>query len=594
MDNSEKAVILFRNLLVKIGFEEEFYAYRLTLDTILKNKKFIFKEQNLPDKLSDIFSEEYDTSFKNLINLVTSIVNKFSKESELLNYYPLLLEKTKENWHDSYRASDFQKLINEVNIEELDKSWKNSLSNLNLKNKNTVKKETSISATFANIKKAESVVSPDKKGKIIEGLQEKFGNDAANKVDVKVPDIKSETNKIDPLALWKYFPVPEKPEKHDEYATLYEETNKMKILGARVRGKKHKHEATNCDDWFEVKREGDWTIVAVSDGAGSCKYSRIGAKAACQGAIKYISEELREYTLKEREIWVAEDFNRNNDNGEFIGKFKKDDIDRIQNIIHNSIKKAYDAVVEAKEARDDSKSIYLEINRNLSIKDFSATLLVLIQTFVMHKGEEYSLALSCQIGDGMIVSIDSNYKLKLLGQAEGGDYSGETEFLTSEKKLEKEYLYRKTHIDFARNKALFVMTDGVADDYFPNDPMLLNLYGDLIINNIIKIKPNESKKDDLEESAFDIEERAVRITGNGLIEKKVKSFEKLKKQVNKENEELFRDINVMLRAINKKDELITDEEQNNPAERLMIWLDSYHKKGSFDDRTLVALLGADV
>ncbi len=582
MDNSEKEFILLKDLIVQIGFEENTVYYRMI-------------RKKLTDNQNEISLKKFDKNdVLSCIEFVAREVNGLSKTSGVLDFYPLLLKKTKKNWEKRSDSHKLQDLIDKADIKKLESSWNSVLSHLKLESKSYENKVMSIPTVVVSIPKAENVISPDSGSKIIEGLQENFGNDAANKVDVKVPEIKSETNKIDPLALWKYFPVPEKPEKHDEYATLYEETNKMKILGARVRGKKHKHEATNCDDWFEVKREGDWTIVAVSDGAGSCKYSRIGAKAACQGAVKYISEELREYTLKERKIWVLEDFIRHNDSGEFIGKFAEEDINKVQDILHESIIKAYTSIVGEKIRSNDNVEFKNEINRSLEIKDFSATLLVLIQTFVMHKGEEYSLALSCQIGDGMIVSIDSEYQLKLLGQAEGGDYSGETEFLTSEKKLEKQYLYRKTYYDFSRNKALFVMTDGVADDYFPNDPMLLNLYGDLIINNIIKIKPNESKKDDLEESALDIEERAVRITGNGLIEKKVKSFEKLKKQVNKENEELFRDFNVMLRAINKKDELITDEEQNNPAERLMIWLDSYHKKGSFDDRTLVALLGADV
>src|SRR4051794_10276990 len=69
---------------------------------------------------------------------------------------------------------------------------------------------------------------------------------------------------------WNDMPVPDGPDRHDESSSRsLRLPREFSLVGARVRGKKHKHEGTNCDDWFEFAVSGAWTIIAVSDGAGS-------------------------------------------------------------------------------------------------------------------------------------------------------------------------------------------------------------------------------------------------------------------------------------------------------------------------------------
>lgn len=76
---------------------------------------------------------------------------------------------------------------------------------------------------------------------------------------------------VDTSALWQYLPLPDGLDRHEEYAAAsLEAVSEQLVFGARVRGRKHKHEGTNCDDWFEFDTVGDWTLMAVSDGAGSC------------------------------------------------------------------------------------------------------------------------------------------------------------------------------------------------------------------------------------------------------------------------------------------------------------------------------------
>ncbi|MDE6762506.1 MAG: protein phosphatase 2C domain-containing protein, partial [Oscillospiraceae bacterium] len=88
-------------------------------------------------------------------------------------------------------------------------------------------------------------------------------------------------------AMWKYNPVPESPEPYPESICRGDSAGSFSVTAASVRGKKHKHDGSNRDDSFAFEITDDIVIAAVSDGAGSKPFSRIGAKAACEAVIKY-------------------------------------------------------------------------------------------------------------------------------------------------------------------------------------------------------------------------------------------------------------------------------------------------------------------
>ena len=73
----------------------------------------------------------------------------------------------------------------------------------------------------------------------------------------------NELNITDKTAsLWQYKPVSEdEPEGFEEYISSGEDIEGGSVTAARVRGKKHKHDGTNCDDWFEYDVNGDWKIL---------------------------------------------------------------------------------------------------------------------------------------------------------------------------------------------------------------------------------------------------------------------------------------------------------------------------------------------
>ena len=60
--------------------------------------------------------------------------------------------------------------------------------------------------------------------------------------------------------------------------------------------KKHKHEGTHCDDWFDFATAGKWTILAVADGGGSYRFSRVGAQAAAEAVVRSLAAEARRST----------------------------------------------------------------------------------------------------------------------------------------------------------------------------------------------------------------------------------------------------------------------------------------------------------
>lgn len=123
-------------------------------------------------------------------------------------------------------------------------------------------------------------------------------NQIANK---NIDNIESSNDVLKHTAsMWKYNPIPtDEPEPFEEYISKKILLENNIVFGARVRGKKHKHDGSNCDDWFEIENIGDISIIAVADGAGSKKFSRIGAMESCKSSVNYIKDNINKYLKEE-------------------------------------------------------------------------------------------------------------------------------------------------------------------------------------------------------------------------------------------------------------------------------------------------------
>ena len=403
---------------------------------------------------------------------------------------------------------------------------------------------------------------------------------------------------------WQYHPVPyQEPEPHSEFDYKSNQSPEgLKLIGARVRGKMHKHQGTNCDDWFEFSTIGQWTIIAVADGAGSKKFSRIGAKVSCETAVKSLENSLKSYQLKEQAREDDLKINLKQDqNWMFIGEEFKS----IQQYLYKSFNDAYNEVEKKanylKNFRDLTKAVG---KKELDIKDLSSTLLVAVYTTIKVESSSYDFVLTCQVGDGMLAALSHENNLQLLGKPDIGEHGGQTDFLTSKSKLSHPNLVQKTFAFLGNLKALMIMTDGVADDYFPNDPGMLELYGDLILNKVINIPNIDSQEIErqLQDTSFKTQdevrrnqskfqdeiERILRPDPDEHKTVSIRSIAKYAEQLGKSIKEVVASPGLLNAGILAQ-EMSPECEEMPSEEKLKIWLDSYYRRGSFDDRTLVVL-----
>lgn len=397
-------------------------------------------------------------------------------------------------------------------------------------------------------------------------------------------DQKKDVTKIT-ASLWKYFPIPnDEPDPFPEYITKYEKSNGTAIIGARVRGKKHKHEGTNCDDWFETANIDNIKLIAVSDGAGSKKYSRLGAKAACQASIGYLVQQFR--TLINNNFDILENLSLELSDEKCVSSCKS-----VAGLIQDAVVKAYNAV-ESEFYRDSLNPRYSDLlKRNITIKDFSSTLLVAAIIPLQNVTNE-NLVISCQIGDGMIALINSSESLeksvKLMGEADSGDFSGETDFIVNKKLIEASSLASRTKLSRGKADIIMLMSDGVADDYFPNETEMHRLYLDLVANGIIQ-KYEGSSSNQLSSKDIEIIRKLPKpitypwVNDNSIIIG-LNYTKSISEEMGISLEQLWNDHTIVsLASVQVKEALSSDD----PAERLKIWLDNYVERGSFDDRTLV-------
>ncbi len=379
-------------------------------------------------------------------------------------------------------------------------------------------------------------------------------------------------------SLWKYLPVPaEEPEPAPETLRLYQKYGGGVVTAARVRGKKHKHEGTNCDDWYEVSGFQNLLFAAVSDGAGSKRFSRIGARESCRAAAGCLRRELEGLWTPALAADAALD----------IGEPRcMAACTALAGAVQRSVLKAREAVESAFYTRVNAPAYEAVLGRPLELRDLSATLLV---TVVIPSGAGGRLVISCQVGDGMIALVDRKGpfegSVRLMGTADSGEFSGETEFLVSPKMSSLEALQSRTKLSWSRSDLLLMMTDGVSDDYFPHETELRRLYFDLVANGILE-----------GESSGELTEERLRLcrklpqplsypwVNDQRVQVPLHYTRRILETAGLTREDLWRDGTALAAARAELEEQLA---LPDPARRLERWLDNYVERGSFDDRTLV-------
>ncbi|KKZ52826.1 serine/threonine protein phosphatase [Haemophilus haemolyticus] len=249
-----------------------------------------------------------------------------------------------------------------------------------------------------------------------------------------------------PKYLWKNIPSDKNSRfwKPDS-ASSQISTDLGQLIAARMRGRTHAMKGTCCDDDFTIgyHEKSKFHFIAVADGAGSAEFSRQGSKLAVEAAKDKFFELL-------------------NIEGKDYQKLSQKNEQELAYITKVMFKEAVQAAYLAQETA--AKDYVIEQ------KSLSCTLLLAF-TLPLIDGKWFT---ACYwVGDGAAAIFDpAIQKIKLLGEVDSGQYSGETQFLTlAEANAEK--ITARIYTDIRDYPPILIlMTDGVSDPKFHNDVQL--------------------------------------------------------------------------------------------------------------------------
>lgn len=283
----------------------------------------------------------------------------------------------------------------------------------------------------------------------------------------------------DPRSLWNNIPTPTdipfyKEDSDKQFIQIeaerkflgFSKVDRKDIVAASQRGRSHAHEGKPRDDDFKLSydKETEWYTMVVADGAGSAKYSRKGSEIACETVIT-VSNELLKINSKSISSLI-EDYRK-----EATEEKRKNVGDALYKILGSAVFKAY------KEIDNEAKT------SDSQIRDFSTTLLVAI----CRKYKFGWFIASFWVGDGCIAvyNKDTQY-IKVMGESDGGEFAGQTRFLTMPEIITPNAIYNRLRFEIIDDfTALMLMTDGITDPKFETDANLQriekwnNLWDDL-------------------------------------------------------------------------------------------------------------------
>lgn len=273
----------------------------------------------------------------------------------------------------------------------------------------------------------------------------------------------------DPKSLWKNIPTPAdieyyKPDSANQFVMVqgnkgilgFGKTECKDMVAASMRGRSHAQEGKPRDDDFGLKYMDDlrWYIMAVADGAGSAPASRKGSEIACKTVISVCETLLKEKHKDFKTLIKTYSADKSEENRKKVG-------DTLYAIIGNAVFKAVKNIEE--EARTSNKAL----------KEFSTTLIVSI----CRKFKFGWFVANFWVGDGGIGIYNKGTQfVKVMGESDGGEFAGQTRFLTMPEITQPAELYRRLRFEIVEDfTALILMSDGVTDPKFETDANLMKI-----------------------------------------------------------------------------------------------------------------------
>lgn len=262
----------------------------------------------------------------------------------------------------------------------------------------------------------------------------------------------------DPKSLWKNLPSDLKDPywKPDEDSQYIDSMVDLTLVAGSKRGRSHAQKGTFRDDDFFIYSQVDtgWQIAVVSDGAGSAKFSRRGSAIICKEGGEHLEHALAgeagEKLTAAVEAWHSAQPGSDDDTP--LRVLKTQLYVTLGYAAHHSMTR----INEECQRRADLGG---------TVKDYSSTAL-----FGIVKRFPFGVfCASFSVGDGAIAMIRGDGTPELLCTPDGGEFSGQTRFLSKDTVTQEELL-KRLHFSLASDfRGLYLMTDGVSDPYFQTD-----------------------------------------------------------------------------------------------------------------------------
>ncbi|NDP46846.1 MAG: protein phosphatase 2C domain-containing protein [Sulfuriferula multivorans] len=267
----------------------------------------------------------------------------------------------------------------------------------------------------------------------------------------------------DPKSLWKDLPS----NREDPYWKADEDSKHVQgdnalMVAASKRGRSHAHVGSFRDDDFLLSYlpEGQWHIAIVSDGAGSAKFSRRGSEIICHNGGKHLKELLSgEGGMQVQQATEALHQAR------VSGASTDAAIGQLHNALFTTI--GYTAHHVTKAIMDEFPK---RQELGAAFKDYSSTALIgLCRRFPFGV-----LCATYWVGDGAVAIMRNSHDTILLGEADSGEFSGQTRFLDPAE-VTQEALLKRIRFELIDDfKAMILMSDGISDPFFETDANLGN------------------------------------------------------------------------------------------------------------------------
>ncbi len=214
-----------------------------------------------------------------------------------------------------------------------------------------------------------------------------------------------------------------------------------RAAGASRRGRMHANGGTHREDSLAFDAHDRATVLCVSDGAGSCKHSRIGSHVAALRVLEFLLA-----ATEKVDSAVAAD----------ATKLKE----------HLS-SKVTEAVLSATDALLD-----LAKKSGCSPKDFRCTLL----TALYYRGEQHELLLTNQIGDGAICLLRKDQSTARLGASDSGTHSGEVSCFVPDDCARVKAKAVDVISDVAALECVLLCSDGIEDPFYPLEKQAAGIF----------------------------------------------------------------------------------------------------------------------